>query len=217
MMRSRHIGSCPAGDVGRQRTNAAHAGRWRELSKASYASRIKIVCRREASGTRSLQRVLSRSVALAIGAIAGVLVTLMSQFAQLAHVFIYGIPLDVHLSAHAYVDPIRTLLALGLAGLTLGLMEWSRRRWKISAAVDPIEANALRRGHISLRDSIVVSGQTLISTAPVHPSALKWAMRRSGPVPHHCLGAPSTFGATTSGLPSVATLHAPLPLRSVRL
>ena len=115
-------------------------------------------------------RVLIRSnefflvpVALVIGAIAGVLVTLMSQFAQLAHVFIYGIPLDVHLSAHAYVDPIRTLLALGLAGQTLGLMEWSRRRWKISVAVDPIEANALRGGHISLRDSIVVSGQTLIS------------------------------------------------------
>ncbi len=102
-------------------------------------------------------------VALVIGAIAGVLVTLMSQFAQLAHVLIYGIPLDVHLSANAYVDPVRTLLALSLAGLTLGLMEWSRRRWKISAAVDPIEANALRGGHISLRDSIVVSGQTLIS------------------------------------------------------
>ena len=48
-------------------------------------------------------------------------------------------------------------------GLLLGIMEWSRRRLEISSAVDPIEANALRGGRLSLRDSIVVSGQTLIS------------------------------------------------------
>src|SRR5260221_2271344 len=42
-------------------------------------------------------------------------------------------------------------------------MEWSRRRSKISNAVDPIEANALRGGLLSLRDSVVVSSQTLIS------------------------------------------------------
>jgi chloride channel protein, CIC family len=102
-------------------------------------------------------------VALIVGLIAGAVVTLMSQIAQLAHVIIYGIPLDIHLSAHDHVDPVRAVLALSIAGLTLGLMEWSRRRWKISPAVDPIEANALRGGHISLRDSIVVSSQTLIS------------------------------------------------------
>ena len=34
---------------------------------------------------------------------------------------------------------------------------------KISSAVDPIEANALRGGRLSARDSVVVSGQTLIS------------------------------------------------------
>jgi CIC family chloride channel protein len=42
-------------------------------------------------------------------------------------------------------------------------MEWWRRRLKISNAVDPIEANALRGGRLSARDSVVVSGQTLIS------------------------------------------------------
>ena len=45
----------------------------------------------------------------------------------------------------------------------LGIMEWSRRRLKITNAVDPIEANALRGGRLSLRDSVIVSGQTLIS------------------------------------------------------
>jgi len=42
-------------------------------------------------------------------------------------------------------------------------MEWSRRRWNIPNAADPVEANALRGGNLSLRDSLVVSGQTLIS------------------------------------------------------
>src|SRR6201997_998996 len=87
----------------------------------------------------------------------------MSEIAQVAHVLIYGIRIDVRLSANDYVNPIVALIAPALGGLTLGIMEWSRRRLKISSAVDPIEANALRGGRLSLRDSMVVSGQTLIS------------------------------------------------------
>ena len=102
-------------------------------------------------------------LALVIGLIAGALVTLMSELAQFAHVAIYGIPVDVHLSAHAEINPVVALAAPALGGFALGLMEWSRRRWGISPAVDPIEANALRGGHLSLRDSLVVSSQTLIS------------------------------------------------------
>lgn len=102
-------------------------------------------------------------LALVIGIIAGTIVTFMSQIAQLLHVLIYGIPIDVHLSANDVVNPYVALAAPALGGLGLGLMEWSRRRWKISNAVDPIEANALRGGNLSLRDSLVVSTQTLIS------------------------------------------------------
>src|SRR5580658_7030296 len=87
----------------------------------------------------------------------------MSDVAQVAHVFIYGIPIDVRLSANAFVNPWVALIAPTLGGLSLGIMEWSRRRWKIARAVDPIEANALRGGLLSLRDSVVVSSQTLIS------------------------------------------------------
>jgi chloride channel protein, CIC family len=102
-------------------------------------------------------------VALLIGAFTGIAVTLMSQIAQLAHVLIYGIRIDVRLSANDIVNPWVAILALAAGGLILGLMEWSRRRWKISNATDPVEANALRGGRLSLRDSVVVSGQTLIS------------------------------------------------------
>src|ERR1700757_4988299 len=102
-------------------------------------------------------------LALVVGVVAGAVVTLMSEIAQIAHVLIYGIRIDVRLSANDYVNPVIALIAPALGGLTLGIMEWSRRRLKISSAVDPIEANALRGGRLSLRDSMVVSGQTMIS------------------------------------------------------
>lgn len=102
-------------------------------------------------------------VAIAVGVIAGALVTAMSDLAQLAHMVIYGIPLDLRLSATDAVNPFVAAASLGAGGLILGAMEWYRRRLNISSATDPIEANALRGGRLSLRDSLVVSGQTLIS------------------------------------------------------
>src|SRR5580692_1894401 len=102
-------------------------------------------------------------LALIVGSAVGAIVTAMSEIAQIAHVIIFGIPIDVRLSAYDVINPWAALLAPASGGLLLGIMEWSRRRWKIANAVDPIEANALRGGHLSLRDGIVVSGQTLVS------------------------------------------------------
>ncbi|MBV9562568.1 MAG: chloride channel protein, partial [Bradyrhizobium sp.] len=129
-----------------------------------------IIDQRSPSRVLTRLRLLVRSnefylipLALVVGFVAGAIVTLMSQIAQAMHVLIYGIPIDVRLSANAYVNPAVALIAPALGGLSLGVMEWLRRRWKISSAVDPIEANALRGGRLSLRDSVVVSGQTLVS------------------------------------------------------
>ena len=135
-------------------------------------SRITNITQRRRSSNRVLTalRALLRSnefylipLALVVGIVAGAVVTLMSEIAQIAHVLIFGIPIDVRLSANATVNPAVALIAPALGGLSLGIMEWSRRRMKISNAVDPIEANALRGGNLSMRDSVVVSSQTLIS------------------------------------------------------
>jgi chloride channel protein, CIC family len=129
-----------------------------------------IVERRGSNKALTRLRALLRSnelylipLALVVGVVAGAVVTLMSELAQIAHVLIYGIPIDVRLSANAYVNPITALIAPASGGLMLGVMEWLRRRWKIANAVDPVEANALRGGRLSARDSVVVSGQTLVS------------------------------------------------------
>jgi CIC family chloride channel protein len=102
-------------------------------------------------------------LALFVGFAIGAVVTVMSEIAQIAHVLIFGIPIDVRLSASDVVNPWAAFLAPMTGGLLLGIMEWWRRHWKIASAVDPIEANALRGGHLSLRDSVVVSSQTLVS------------------------------------------------------
>jgi chloride channel protein, CIC family len=130
----------------------------------------RIIERRGSNKALTRLRALVRSnefylipLALVVGIIAGAIVTLMSEIAQIMHVLIFGIPIDVRLSANAYVNPVIALTAPALGGLALGIMEWLRRRWKIANAVDPVEANALRGGRLSARDSVVVSGQTLLS------------------------------------------------------
>lgn len=130
----------------------------------------RIIDRRSSNRILTRLRALLRSnefylipLALVIGVIAGVIVTLMSQITMLAHVLFYGIPIDVRLSATDYVSPVAAMIVPASGGLLLGLMEFFRRRWKIAGAVDPVEANALRGGRMSLRDSAAVTAQTMVS------------------------------------------------------
>ncbi len=102
-------------------------------------------------------------VAVLVGAGAGLCVTAMTLIAESAHVVFYGIPLDQRLSAAARVSPIAAFLTPALGGFALSLIEAWRTRRKAPRAVDPIEANALRGGRMGLRESLVVSGQTVIS------------------------------------------------------
>jgi CIC family chloride channel protein len=145
----------------------------REVSKQDHRALLRFRRMIDRSGSNAVLtrlRVLLRGnefylipLALVVGVVAGAVVTLMSEIAQISHVLIYGLPIDVRLSANAYVDPVTALLAPASGGLLLGVMEWLRRRWKLPSAVDPVEANALRGGRLSLRDSVVVSAQTLVS------------------------------------------------------
>ena len=124
----------------------------------------------EARGRAAQLRGLVRSsevvfalVAALVGAGAGALVTAMSLISQTAHVLLFGIAVDQRLSASHGLEPMRVLMAPVLGGAVLGLMELWRRSLNARTPVDPIEANALRGGRMSLRDSLIVSVQTLIS------------------------------------------------------
>ncbi len=103
------------------------------------------------------------AIAIVVGALAGLCVSAMTSIVDLAHVLIYGIPFDVRLSAAERVPPVAAFAAPMLGGLALGSIDAWRARKKSPPVVDPVEANALRGGRMSLRDSLLVAGQTVVS------------------------------------------------------
>ena len=99
--------------------------------------------------------------ATAVGALAGLLSVLQGALARTLQHFLFRLPPNEHLSSTATLG-LLTLVALPLGGLTLSLFSWAvatRRR----RLVDAVEANALHGGRMSLSDSLIVSGQTIIS------------------------------------------------------
>ncbi len=103
------------------------------------------------------------ALAVGVGALAGLCVALMTAIASAAHVRIFGIPFDVRLSAADRIAPLAAFGGPMVGGLILGAIDaWLTRR-KAPPVVDPVEANALRGGRMSLRDSVLVAAQTLIS------------------------------------------------------
>ena len=61
------------------------------------------------------------------------------------------------------ISPLAAFGAPMLGGLLLGAIEFGCARRKAPPAVDPVEANALRGGRMSLRQSLLVATQTMIS------------------------------------------------------
>ena len=103
------------------------------------------------------------ALATGVGALAGVCVAAMTKIVNVAHVAIFGIPFDVHLSAAERITPIAAFGAPMVGGLILGAIDtWLARR-KAPTAVDPVEANALHGGRMSLGQSLLVATQTVIS------------------------------------------------------
>lgn len=145
-------------------------GRLRLRGLANDGLRLRLPKTMEARGLAAQLRTSVRSsevmlvmVAALVGVGAGVLVTGMSYVSQLAHTLLFGIALDQRLSAMDQVSPLAALTVPALAGLAIGLIELVRRLRNSRTPVDPIEANALRGGRMSLKDSAVVSLETLIS------------------------------------------------------
>ena len=102
-------------------------------------------------------------VAGLVGCLAGAMVTFMSDLSQAAHVALFHIPLDERLSAVARVHlPAALVVPVG-GGALIGLSELWRNWRKARTPVDPVEANALRGGRMSLRDSVLVALQTVVS------------------------------------------------------
>ncbi|MGU3362630.1 chloride channel protein [Methylobacterium sp. M6A4_1b] len=104
-------------------------------------------------------------LAALIGCCGGVAVAGMNQATQSMRELLYGLPPGLRLSAATELPPLVMLLAPAFGGVLLALftlaLRWRGRPRR--AVVDPIEANALHGGRMSIRDSTVVVIQNTIS------------------------------------------------------
>ena len=102
-------------------------------------------------------------VAALIGSVIalGVAVTRLAV-AEFHHV-LFGVALEEHLSGLVHIDRWRLLLVPTVGGIVYGLVAYALWRWKPRDIVDAIEANALHGGHMSLSDSLRLTGLTVLS------------------------------------------------------
>jgi CIC family chloride channel protein len=98
-----------------------------------------------------------------VGLASGLSVFAMGAITQMMHRFLFHLEVRERLSGQVELNGTRAVLVLVFGGLVVGLFSlWATRRWP-RRAIDPIEANALHGGRMSLNDSLIVVLQTLLS------------------------------------------------------
>ncbi|OJF92028.1 chloride channel protein [Pararhizobium antarcticum] len=132
-----------------------------DLRRLGYVSLLFDIGRLRAFARRSEVGLVAAGIV--VGVIAGLAVTAMSFIASRMHGLVFGIGDTERLSSSDLDGDIAVLMAPIVGGIILGLLMLSLASWRKKPMVDPIEANALHGGRLSLTDSIIVAVQNLIS------------------------------------------------------
>jgi CIC family chloride channel protein len=103
-------------------------------------------------------------LAAVAGAMAGLVVAAMSAGVDLLHSVMFGLAPGQRLSAQDTIAPMLALMVPSLGGLALGIATAQVARRRPAREVDPIEANALHGGRMSLVGSLIVATQTVWSS-----------------------------------------------------
>jgi CIC family chloride channel protein len=102
-------------------------------------------------------------LAAIVGIVGGLAVFCMGEITQQMHHVLFGLEGRNRLSGQVEINGLRAIAVLCGGGLVVGAFGWwATRRWP-RRAIDPIEANALHGGRMSLNDSLIVVTQTLLS------------------------------------------------------
>ena len=104
-------------------------------------------------------------ISAVIGAVVGLGVVLLHDFVGYLHHVVFGLGEGRYLSEGVGIAPATMVLAPALGGLLVGTLMFFVRRWRPGDIVDPIEANALFGGKMSLIDSFRLTVSTVISNA----------------------------------------------------
>jgi len=127
-----------------------------ERSRSSVAARLRALVRRSEFALIC--------VAVLVGAIAGACVALMRWCIAFEHRHFFHAGAESSLSALHHLESPWYALVPVLGGLFLGVTGLLIRKWRPRTPIDPIEANALQGGHMSLTDSLLISAQVTVST-----------------------------------------------------
>lgn len=98
-----------------------------------------------------------------VGGLAGAGVAAMNGVTHALHRLLFNLPAGQGLSDAPYVETARLLAVPVLGGLVLGLGAWLVAKFRPKGIIDPVEANALYGGRMSLLDSVIVAVQTVWS------------------------------------------------------
>ena len=138
---------------------------------AVRTNRVRVILRRLRMLTTSFQHGFRSSepgqivLCAATGAIIGALVAGLRRLIELLHRASFRLPPHAYLSTGIGVDTTRILFVPLLGGLALGIAALVMRRYRASDIVDPIEANALHGGRMSMIDSLRLVVSTIVSNA----------------------------------------------------
>lgn len=119
------------------------------------------------------------AVATLIGVAAGTFAVVQAQVAHGLQMLLFQIDINERLSAQTHVAPWR-LLAIPIGGLLLGAAGWAWAKYRPRPAVDPVEANALHGGRLSMKDSAFICGQTMLSNGVGASVGLEAAYAQAG-------------------------------------
>jgi CIC family chloride channel protein len=99
-----------------------------------------------------------------IGIVAGLVVVSMSFAVGWFHAVLFDLERGSRLSAQTHIDPWLALSVPTAGGMLFGFGLWLLLRRRPAREIDPIEANALHGGRMSLRGSLIVALQTVWSS-----------------------------------------------------
>jgi CIC family chloride channel protein len=102
-------------------------------------------------------------LAALVGLAAGLMVAGINETTLLLHRVLFDLPNGDRLSGQIDIESWRLVGVPAAGGLLLGLLGLLITRYWPRRAVDPIEANALFGGRMSVMDSIIVALQTVVS------------------------------------------------------
>lgn len=98
-----------------------------------------------------------------LGMVVGVVIALLHEMVQFLHRWMFNLHSEERLSAALDIDTMLIWLVPILGGLAVGVNNLLLDKWRSKEIVDPIEANAVLGGRMSMRDNLKLLWLSLLS------------------------------------------------------